>query len=231
MGFKTYITETKSIIDIYEHENIGTLNEGGLSRVLSKVNDQNLDFLFITASRGSNTPKQNRSLNNKLIKDIRSKYGKEIGAYKVVGHWKECSQELKDGQTIKDCEGTIENALEETWLITKPDNMTSEQFDKMAQDIAKKYNQDAYVIRSKGKLELRGKDGETWANLGKASNDSLSSGFEKIANVQGYSELADLRKKGRSANIIFENLYVVEPKDNNRSKQLFQEAGISYIKE
>lgn len=223
--------ENYNLIKIIESEFYGTpdINEAGagLSRVL-KVLDDNIDFLFITASRGSKSRKENKANNNKLIKDIRAEVGKKIGAYKIVGHWKECSTELKDGQTLKDCNGTIENALEETWLITRPDDVSPEEFNSLAQKISKKYEQDAYVIRINGKLTLNGKDGSEWADLGKANKDSLSTGFDKIVNVQGYSELAKLRKKGRSANIVFENLYVMKPKDNIASKLLFVESNILF---
>ena len=215
----------------YLLEQYGILDESGagLSRVLSKL-DSGVDFLFITAFRGSNSIKQNIKNNNELIKYARKELQIELGAYKIVGHWKECSIPLESGQTLKDCTGKIINALEETWLFTKPDNVSSEDFDKLAQKVARKYDQDAYVIRLKGKLTLKGKDGTDWADLGKASSKSLSSGFSKIADQQGYSELDKLRKRGRSANIVFEDVHLqlVVPKDQNMSKILFDKANILY---
>ena len=195
-----------------KEEFIGQLDESGagLNRVLSVLEDQSKDFLFITASRGDKTSKENRKGNNQLIKALRKKLGKEIGAYKIIGHWKECSVPLEDGETIKDCKGAVKNALEETWLIVKTDDITSETFDNVAQEIAKKYYQDAYVIRTKGKLTLNGKDGTVWGDLGKASKSSLSTGFEKIANI------------------VFEDIYLTIPKDNISSKKLFSSANILY---
>jgi hypothetical protein len=220
----------KSLIDsLYESDFIGCLDESGasLSRVLS-VLDSGVDFVFITASRASNSKKENTTKNNDLLKFIRSEVGQKIGAYKIIGHWKECSDELKDGETIADCKGSVQNSLEETWLITKPDTLSSDEFNEIAQKVARKYEQDAYVIRLNGKLTLNGKDGSEWADLGDASKSSLSSGFEKIVNVQGYSELSKLRKKGRSAIIVFEGIYGVVPKDSISSKLLFQESNILY---
>lgn len=227
MNFKKYIL--KDLLEYYEREYYGTLDESGagLSRVLSKL-EENIDFLFITASRGNFSKSENKQRNNELIKSIRSEIGEKIGAYKIVGHWKECSIPLKDGETIQDCKGSIENSLEETWLFTKPDNISSEEFDKIAQKNARKYDQDSYVIRSNGKLELKGKDGSSWVDLGIASKQSLSTGFEKIVNVQGYSELAKLRSKGRTANIIFEEIYLAVPKNNNSSKSLFKNSNILF---
>ena len=214
---------------LYESEYVGCLDESGasLSRVL-KVLDEGIDFIFITASRGSYSKKENATNNNALIKYIRSEVGLKIGAYKIIGHWRECSNELKDDETISDCKGTVSNTLEETWLITKPDTITSEEFNELAQKVARKYEQDAYVIRMGGILTLNGKDGSVWSDLGQATSSSLSSGFEKIVNVQGYSELSKMRKKGRSSNIVFEGIYVAVPKDSISSKRLFHEANILY---
>lgn len=229
--FKEIVTSSRieSVKHLYEScDYFGTLDESGagLSRVLSKL-DSGVDFLFITASRGSNSKKVNQDLNNQLIKFVRETIGTKVGAYKIIGHWKECSTELKDGETIKDCPSVV-NALEETWLIIKPESLSSDDFNELAQKISRKYEQDAYVIRLGGKLTLNGKDGSEWADLGTASKDSLSTGFDKIVNVQGYSELSKLRTKGRTANIVFESLYVVVPKESNGSKQLFDTIGILY---
>ena len=221
--------EMREIKEIYEKEYYGTIDESGagLSRILKMLEDGN-DFLIITASRANKSKKENLANNNKLIKDIRSKVGKKIGAYKLVGHWKECNKPLKKGETIKDCKGSIVNSMEESWLITRPERVSREEFSNIAQDMAKKYDQDAYIIRLNGKLTVNDKNGEIWEDLGKANKKSISAGFERIIDVQGYSELAKLRKKGRITNIIFEDLYLVVPKDSNSSKMLFSSAKILY---
>jgi hypothetical protein len=199
----------------------------GISRVL-KTLDSGVDFLIITAFRGTSSKKENTQNNNKLIKYIRSEYGTKIGAYKLVGHWKECSEPLKDNEKISDCKGQITDTLEESWLIVKPDDFNSEDFLKIAIKSATKYNQDAFIIRKDGKLTINGKDGTVWEDLGKANKKSLSQGFSKIVDVQGFSELKKNRGKGRSANIVFESLNIVIPKEQNSSKELFTRANILY---
>jgi hypothetical protein len=227
MKFKEFFNKT--IKEQYENDYTGTLDESGagLSRVLSKLDDGS-DFLFITAARGGNSKKVNASNNNDLLRFFREETKSNAGAYKIVGHWKECSQELKDDEKISDCKGSITNALEETWLIIRPDNISPEEFNNIAIKISRKYNQDAYVIRLNNKLTLNGKDGTVWSDLGKANKDSLSTGFNKIVNVQGYSELAKLRSKGRIANIVFEGLFSVVPKNTNSSKLLFDKVNILF---
>jgi hypothetical protein len=219
MNFKEYINE-------YDY---GVLDESGagIKRVMSKL-EENKDFIMITAFRQKYGAKENKKRNNQLIKDIRSALGEKAGAYKMVGHWKECSEPLKDGETIKDCKGKIENALEETWLIMKPDSVPSDKFDKTAQKMARKYDQDAYVIRQDGEVYLKGKDGSKWADLGKANEKSLKKGFAAVADIQGYSELKKDRVHGRVNNIVFESFGIMVPKDTNSSKMLFKYAGFLY---
>jgi hypothetical protein len=73
----------------YIIEGIGEINEAGISRVLKTLED-GVDFAIITAFRGNKTTKENLKDNNQLIKDIRGELGQKVGAYKIVGHWKEC---------------------------------------------------------------------------------------------------------------------------------------------
>jgi hypothetical protein len=216
--FKQYITD-----------GIGEINEAGISRVLKTLED-GVDFAIITAFRGSKTTKENLKDNNQLIKDIRGELGQKVGAYKIVGHWKECSEPLEDGETIKDCKGKIVNALEESWLIPKPQNIETQRFENVIQKAARKYDQDGYVIRKNGKLTVNGKDGTVWDDLGKADKKSISTGYQRILDQQGYSELKKDRVKGKSRNIIFENfrIAVVNPKDSNISRTLFKKGGFLY---
>jgi hypothetical protein len=216
--FKQYISEC-----------IGKINEAGFTRVLKNMQDGG-DFAIITASRGSNTTKENIKRNNQLIHDLRDELGQKLGAYKIVGHWKECSVPLKDGEKIKDCKGSIINALEESWWVPKPEDISSEDFEKAIQNMAKKYDQDAYVIRKNGKLTLNGKDGSIWQDLGKADKNSVAVGLKRLLDKQGYSELKKDRQHGKNRNIIFEDFKIetIKPKDSNSSKALFEYGKILY---
>lgn len=223
------MTLGKILQERYEIDSYGTIDESGagISRVLKTLEDGN-DFLIITASRGKFSKKENAKRNSQLIKSIRDELGVKSGAYKLVGHWKECNHKLEDGQKISDCKGAIKDELEESWLIPKPKNIAPEEFLDIAKKVAKKYDQDAFVIRIDGKLTLNGKDGTVWEDLGKADKKSISTGFSRIIDVQGYSELKKQRNKGRNINIIFEDIALVVPKDNNNSKRLFASANILY---
>ena len=216
--FKEYITEC-----------IGEINEAGISRVLKNMEDGD-DFAIVTAFRGSRSTKENLKNNNQLIKDIRGELGQKVGAYKIIGHWKECSVPLKQGEGIKDCKGKITNALEESWWVVKPEHIPSDRFENAIQKAARKYDQDGYIIRKNGKLTVNGKDGTVWNDLGKADKNSISTGFKRILNKEGYSELKKDRVHGKVRNIIFEDFKIglLNPKDSNISKMIFKEAGILY---
>lgn len=223
------IEKALEIKESYEDIFLGTIDESGagMSRVL-KMLDSGKDFIMITTSRGNKSTKENQKNNNKLIKYIRDKIGMKVGAYKLVGHWKECSETLGDGENISDCKGTITDTLEESWLIVKPDDIPSNVFLDIANNVATKYNQDAYVIRKEGKLTLNSKNGDEWANLGNANRNSLTTGFGKIMGLQGYTELKKVRNTGRLQNIVFEGIYLSVPKNSNFSKMMFKELNILY---
>jgi hypothetical protein len=211
----------------YEDVFVGTIDESGagMGRVLKMLEDGK-DFVMITASRGGKSNKENQSNNYSLIKYIRQEIGMKVGAYKLVGHWKECSETLGDNDTIADCKGQITDTLEESWLVIKPDDIPSDVFLDISNKVAKKYNQDAYVIRKEGKLTLNSKNGDVWADLGRANRKSLSTGFGKIAGLQGYTELKKVRNTGRIQNIVFEGIYLSIPKSSNFSKMLYKEMNI-----
>lgn len=205
----------------------GRIDESGagIKRVISHLGKK--DFIIISASRGTNTKKENKIRHNQLIKSIRSAFeggNSSFGAYQLVGSWKECSKELENDQKISNCleiGGEINTALELTWAIPKPDTVSSTDFFEIAQRLAKQYNQDAFIAKIDGSVGLFGKDGSKWETWNNVSQDSISKGFEKIISLQGFSTLKKDKDKGIIRNIIFESINVMIPEDNNYSKQLF----------
>ena len=228
MTFKD-IYSTKSLVEFYEKEYTGSLDESGagIKRVLKTIQDKN--FLLISGFRQNNSTKENIQRNNKMIQEIREELGTEkSGAYKLVGHWKECSVPLGDGETIKDCSkkgGSIQNALEESWLI--PSDESPETLKKIGSKYAKKYDQDGFIVGDDKGVHLYGKDGSKWETWNKITQDTLSKGFSKVVGQQGYTELKKDRVHGRVQNLVFEEfedfkMYLSIPKDNNSSKMVFK---------
>ena len=227
MGFKEFLRETKEDFK----PSIGKIDESGagIKRVMSQLQSDK-SFAIISAFRFTNSKKENIHRNNHLIKEVRAELGTKTGAYKLVGHWKECSVPLKDGETIKDCKGKVTNALEESWLILKPDDISDEVFEKAIQKQAQKYEQDGYIIRNAKGLFLKSKTGEVWEKWGDITKDNLKKGFEDLLSRQGYTELKKDRVHGRVQSIVFESFDIdlVVPDDSISSKMLFGHANILY---
>lgn len=228
------------------HEDVGVeerkvLEAGAsLSRVMSKLKGDGVEFGVITAFRKYENDKRvplkvNQGKNNELLRYFRGRMGqKGYGAYRLVGHWKECSVELPDGVNISQCSahgGKVEDSLEETWLIIN--DPQSDQFFDVLVEAARKYGQDAFVAKVGDKFGLFGKDGTQWESYGTLSNDSISSSFKKVIGLQGYSELKKKRVRGDVHNIVFDTIKeniefigISVPNDTNSSLMLYKSMGI-----
>ena len=227
MKFKNYLEL------IYKQDNEieeRTLLESGasLSRILSKLKGDD-DFVMITAFRKNNTYKQNQQNNNSLIKSLRQKLGniKAYGAYRLVGHWKECSVELPDNITIDKCseyDGKIQDTLEESWLILN--DQKNPKFFDVTLEMARKYKQDAIVARIGKDFGLFGKNGKKWEDFGAISGKSIDYGFNRIIGLQGFTELKKTRNKGRIINIILEGISIPNP--SNSSNKLYKAMNLLY---
>jgi len=226
----------KDFYEEYQYNEIGQIDESGagIRRVVSRLKDAEA-FAMISASRGIYSRKENRKRNNELIRELRTIFDlpKGFGAYKLVGHWKECRNEtdLKEVFSPEDCPGEVVDEIEDSWLIIKPPQIGIFEFEKVIQKTAQKYNQDAYVWGENGKVFVKSKHGELWESLGKVSDKVLTKGFESVVNVQGYTQLKKDRAHGRVQNIVFKEsfeIHLVVPKDNIASKRAFTSLGISY---
>ena len=214
----------KDIESIYlGEEYYGTLLESGasMSRVLKKL-DEGHDFVVITAFRNTDKKgnklsiKDNRGANKALLGEFRTlAKNKKSGAYKLVGHWKECSVELPDGESISSCSlhgGTIIDAIEESWLILRHPETDRDDFKNAATTLAKKYNQDGYVARLGEVFAVFGKNGEVdFPFATKPTKKSMTTALSRVAELQGYSELSKWNKSGRTGAIIFEDWRIAVP--------------------
>jgi len=205
-----------------------TLLEAGasLSRIMKQLTSDK-DFVMITAFRKEHPYKVNQKRNNSLLREFRSQLGtqKDFGAYRLIGHWKECSVVLPDGVTIDKCleyGGTITNTIEEVWMILNDSN--NPNFFDAAIKMVKKYDQDAIVARVNGNFGLFGKDGMKWESFGQVTKNTLSYGFNRIVGIQGYTEVAKMRKRGRITNIVFEGITIPNP--TNSSHMLYKSMNI-----
>ena len=225
--------------EFYKESEIGMLSEAQLSRILSKI-DSGVDFAIISGCRYMNSKAENAKRNNQLLKDLRNMYGsKKFGAYKLVGHWKECSEEISDEES-KDLKfdeyrklciskgGHLIDALESSWFITIPEGAYNKTFDILLK-LAKKYEQNAFIARNNGKISVYSKTGEKQQDFQKSNNakDILSNGFMRILGQQGYNEFKKDRDRCKCRHLVFE-MYGVVPDLSNSSHMLFTIMGINY---
>jgi hypothetical protein len=215
----------KTLKEWIEKEEIGVISEATFKRVISTI-ESGVDFAMISVSRQTNSKKVNEQNNTKLLQELRKKIGYKLGAYRLVGHWKECSKTLHldayatfDDMKNKCSEGGgyIFDALENSWLIVIKDGEWDKTFETLL-ELSLKYHQDAFIARHNEKTILYGSKGQelmTFKNLNNP-DDFVLNGFMKILGKQGYTEF-----------INFE-IFAMKPKDTNYSKMAFKAMNILY---
>ena len=126
-GIKSYIGSS----------NQNFISESSFSRLLSKVSDDNKDWAIITAYRafsiGQDKP-LTKDDNIKRNRDLRGQFDKrKMGVYQLVGHWQECQiPNVEYSACPKD---KLQDVIERSYLSVKPDDMDSNDFQKLIVDL------------------------------------------------------------------------------------------------
>lgn len=199
----------------YENYAYGQIDrdEAGINRLVSKLED-GTDFVIISAYTAGCTEKENIEKNSDLLQGIRKELGCKQGAYKLVGLWKDYS----DTDTVHDIS---ESFVEEAWLLEKPEESSSENFLEIISQLARVYEQDAYIIRVKNKLSINSTNDLKCEDLGEVSKETLSYGFERILSDKSYIESTSHKT---SMTPKMEALCLSVPKNDISSKMLFHHA-------
>lgn len=124
-----------------ERKNI-TVAEGGLSRILAHVKDDNNTFAMISAYRHTNTPKENNRQTMLLTSDL---VDMGLGFIKMEGGYIEYPKDSKDSNT--------DVPVKERSFFVK--NITKEQ----AMELCKKYDQDSVLFKDKDGLRYIDRNG------------------------------------------------------------------------
>lgn len=190
-----------------------------LSRVLRRIGSE-VDFLMITSFRAGDedqnkvwtprTKSQNERLFTRLPGELRSLLGsKRVGAYWLVAHWTTCTVPL-NGAPLSECTalgGHIADSLEYSWLFTRDDpKVSGEAWLEAAKTLAKRYDQDSFVIRLDGETTLRGSTGDVWKTL--STDQAVEEAWKNLTEIRekepyyGYSELRKVRERGRIQPIV-----------------------------
>ena len=110
------------------------LDEGGLSRIVSKAKKKGIAVL--SGARGDKSPKENKARRRQLAKDIR---GKGLpGPTKATGRWDE--KDKKTGEKKK---------VTEPSLVVTSGKKSKRKFKKDIKSLGAKYKQDAVLIGTK----------------------------------------------------------------------------------
>jgi hypothetical protein len=186
------------------YDSFNSLNEAGLSRIVDKIKIKKEDFAVLTGWRNSNTFKQNRDINNNIVKLLNSK---KMGPYLLIGHWQETtSDDEKDYSSVQDIQ-------EDSILVVRPKNMETDEFIKFITDIGNQYKQDSVLIGVDGEVYLY------WDN-----NKS-----EKIGNTLTLNKISTAYSQMRNKkNIPFVFEGTIHP-TNNMSRMLFSNIGLNWI--
>lgn len=188
----------------FKYDIFYSLNEAGLSRLVDKVKIKKEDFAILTGWRNSNSFKQNREINNSIVKYLNSQ---KMGPYLLIGHWQETtSDDDKDYSSIKDVQ-------EDSILVVKPKTMNTEDFIQMITDIGTVYNQDSVLIGIGGEISLYWDDNK----IQKIGSDLT---LNKISTA--YSQM----RNKKNVPFVFEG--TIHP-TNNMSKMLFSVLGLSWV--
>ena len=191
--------------DIMQENDSWMISEAGLSRVLSRV-DKAEDLVIITAYRSNLSKKENINRNRALRGELNKR---KMGAYQLVGHWQECQNPNIE---YSDCpKDQLVDAVERSFLVIKPDDMTSKDFLGFLVRMAKKYDQDGIVYKHDNEYTIVNKRGATEFKIG------TNVGVGKLG--QAYSQYV----KKLDVPFIFEGIDVPV---TNTGKAIFKSNGI-----
>ena len=112
------------------------LDEGGLSRVISRAKDKKQSHATVSAERGDKSKKENKARSKQLEKDLR---GRGYGPKKTTGTYSE-----KDSKTGKETK-----VKERSYFVTSG-KKGKRKFKKDMKKVAAKHNQDSVLVKQKG---------------------------------------------------------------------------------
>lgn len=148
------LIEVRKGLKVYEDgcNNRNYISESSFSRILSQM--ENKEFAILTAYRALDKNKNKLSKNDNIKRNriLRGALNSlKLGVHQLVGHWREC-----DDSSIpyRECpDNRLTDVIERSYLVVKPDNMSSEEFYKIIFGLLKidGETQDAFILKdSKG---------------------------------------------------------------------------------
>lgn len=193
--------------DVIHELQFGQINEAGLSRLLSKAD--NNDFCIVTAFRYGNSLKDNRSKNQEIFSALSAQ---KMSGYKLIGHW----QEAPDGVDFQDATpDQLTDSVEESVMFIRRPDLDQSKFIDYAVSLCKRFNQDAVIVGLVNDgVYLYFKDG---------SRQKVGSKLTLGKTGQAYSQM----RNKKNVPFVFEG--VAHP-TSNIGRQTFVAHNIAYLK-
>jgi len=193
------------------------ISEGSLSRLWQKAQDT--DFCIITAYRRKDRDGKDRTKEDNVLanRELRAALNsKKLGGYPLVGHWQEC--ELPDTPYDKCPIDKKKDTIERSYFVPRFKDFDPKLFVDLCFDLAKKYDQDAIVMKVDDFNLFGVYDSKTKDELVKFSKNIQ---FGKVQ--QAYSQYV----KKMNVNFVFEGMEI--PTCLNFGKLAFRNNGFLWL--
>jgi hypothetical protein len=195
----------------------GVISESGLSRLWQKA--QNTDFCIITAYRrkdraGKDRTKEDNVLANRELRSALNHH--KLGGYPLVGHWQEC--ELPDTPYDECPLDKRKDTIERSYFVPRFKDFDPKSFVELCFALAKKYDQDAIVMKVDSENLFGVYDSKTKDELVKFSKNIQ---FGKVQ--QAYSQYV----KKLNVPFVFEGIET--PTSLNFGKMAFRKDGFLWL--
>jgi hypothetical protein len=151
------------------------INESSLSRVIRKIQDEQIPFVAISADRNEHSRKENDA-RYKQLKEITKSSGYPF--IEAQGSWEEEERDEVTGKPTGNKIRVIEKSII-IWNEPRPDVPVSKDLFELGKELSQKYDQDAFIYAEKGQ-----KTGKLYISAFKPDGTDAGYGsFDSIAQV------------------------------------------------
>jgi len=128
---------------------------------------------LLTAYRQLIPPKENKRRNKQLLGKMNAR---GMGPYVLIGHWQECQD---NAIPYEDCpEDMMLDAVEEAFMIIKPDAMSRADFHAFILAAVIKYNQNCALVKQDGFYYIYDQKG-VFSKVGSSRKFGLSQAYSQ----------------------------------------------------
>jgi len=131
--------------------------ENSFSRIVKRAQEH--DYVILTAFRGEKSQKENRSRNNQMLKKYFTP--KKLGGMMLKGNFQETNTETGEKKIVS----------EESFFITRSNNVSQKEFKKIVLDAINEFDQESAFIKIGDEIGFIERDGNIFSMSGKFAID------------------------------------------------------------